>query len=347
MSKLASLLKTVRDLDPITSRKVSCMVGAAVGDACCVRLEWIYSQDMLNHIIGQEDPVFWKDSHSPYYILPNGKISGYGDQAVQTLHSMANNAGKFDEIKLLEHYCEYFGDPNSPYQVALEKRGNWKLSTRNLPVEGLWIQKAVMKMMENYKNGIYPPGAKDGYEHDGLVAFIPLIIQQSPDLDYEELKSAIRLSTQFTFSIGHHLVEAELLSEFIKGSKDDSIQTIRKIRRKFNDTVIAKEIETVERGLAEGIDSKVLVRKFGMACELPGSFMSSLVTIIRAKDYAEGIRETIRCAGALCARSNFIGACLGAKFGIQSIPVEWIEKVDGMEQIIENSLKCFAKKENN
>ena len=50
-------------------------------DACCVRLEWIYSQEMMARIIGKEDPVFWKDSHSPYYILENGKISGYGDQA--------------------------------------------------------------------------------------------------------------------------------------------------------------------------------------------------------------------------------------------------------------------------
>ena len=36
---------------------------------------------MMARIIGKEDPVFWKDSHSPYYILENGKISGYGDQA--------------------------------------------------------------------------------------------------------------------------------------------------------------------------------------------------------------------------------------------------------------------------
>ena len=72
-------------------------------------------------------------------------------------------------------------------------------------------------MMENHKKGIYPTGAKDAYEHDGLVAFIPLIIQQSPDLDYDKLQSAIKLSTQLPFSIGHHLVEAELLSEFIKG----------------------------------------------------------------------------------------------------------------------------------
>merc|ERR1719220_2809307 len=115
-----------------------------------------------------------------------------------------------------------------------------------------------MKMMENYKNGIYPPGAKDGYEHDGLVAFIPLIIQQSPDLDYEKLKSAIRLSTQFTFAIGHHLVEAELLSEFIKGSGDNSIEIVK---QKFLDTPVSREIEAVEKGLAEGTDPKRLVAK--------------------------------------------------------------------------------------
>jgi len=340
MSKLAFLVKKVAELDPITSRKVSCMVGAAVGDACCVRLEWIYSQEMMARIIGKEDPVFWKDSHSPYYILENGKISGYGDQAIQTLQSMADNDGKFDETKLLDHYCDYFGNPKGPYQIALEKRGDWKKSTAALPVEGLWLQKAVIKMMENHKKGIYPTGAKDAYEHDGLVAFIPLIIQQSPDLDYDKLQSAIKLSTQLPFSIGHHLVEAELLSEFIKGSGDSSIQIVKD---KFHESMVSKEITAVEMELKGGTDPKRLVAKCGMACELPGSFMGSLVSIITAESYAEGIRNTIRAAGALCARSNFVGACLGAKYGIQGIPIEWIERIEGMEQIIENSLKCFSK----
>ena len=49
---------------------------------------------------------------------------------------MADNDGIFDEKKLLDHYCNYFGDPKSSYQIALEKRGNWKLSTAALPVEG-------------------------------------------------------------------------------------------------------------------------------------------------------------------------------------------------------------------
>jgi len=332
-SKLANLVKKVADLDPLTSRKVSSIVGAAVGDACCVRLEWIYSQEMLAQIVKKEDPVFWKDSRGPYYIIPNGKISGYGDQSIQTLQCMADNDGKFDEIKLMEHYCNYFGDPQSEYQKALAKRAEG-----NFPVEGLWIQKAVIRMMDNYRNGIYPPGAKEAYEHDGIVAFLPLVAQQSPNLDFEKLKSAIKLSTQFPFSIGHHLVEAELLSKFIEGSKTP----IDDVKNRFYDTMLYQEIMAVEKGIADGIDSKKLVKKFGMACELPGSFMGSLVCIIRAQNYAEGIRETIHSSGALCARSNYVGACLGAKFGIQGIPMEWMERVEGVDKIIENSIKVFS-----
>ena len=56
---------------------------------------------------------------------------------------------------------------------------------------------------------------------------------------------------------------------------------------------------------------------------------SKILGVLR--NYPEGIWKTIQCAGALCARSNFIGACLGAMYGIENIPIEWIERVEGME----------------
>ncbi len=334
-SKLKALIEKVAELEPVVSRKVAAMVGASIADACSVRLEWIYSQQRMDKIIGDKDPTFWPDCHSPYYILDNGKISGYGDEAVQTLRAMAQNQGAFDAHKLLEHYCQYFGDPSSPYQVSLKIRGDWKKDTSALPVEGPWIQKAVIKMMENYRQGVWPTGTEDGYEHDGLVAFLPLIIQQSPKLNHEELKDAIKLCTKFPYAVGHHLVEAELLSKFIEGSE----HPVEDVRNIFSGT--KGEIDAVTKGLAEHIDHRYLVRKCGMACELPGSFMSSLVIILRANSYAEGVRENIRAAGALCARANLVGACLGAKFGIKAIPFEWLDRVECSEQIIEDSIKCF------
>ena len=127
-------------------------------------------------------------------------------------------------------------------------------------------------MMDNYRNGIYPPGAKDAYEHDGIVAFLPLVAQQSPNLDFEKLKSAIKLSTQFPFSIGHHLVEAELLSKFIEGSKTP----IDDVKNRFYDTMLYQEIMAVEKGIADGIDSKKLVKKLTI-CRMLSRSLSQVI----------------------------------------------------------------------
>jgi hypothetical protein len=36
-----------------------------------------------------------------------------------------------------------------------------------------------------------------------------------------------------------------------------------------------------------------------------------------------------------------IGACLGSKFGIQSMLEDWLKKVDGIKDIIEKSIVFF------
>ena len=32
--------------------------------------------------------------------------------------------------------------------------------------------------------------------------------------------------------------------------------------------------------------------------------------------------------GCNCSRVSLLGACLGAKFGLEAIPIEWLEKTD-------------------
>ena len=65
---------------------------------------------------------------------------------------------------------------------------------------------------------------------------------------------------------------------------------------------ILNEITAVENGLNEGKSAKELVKQFGMACPMPGSFQSSLVSIIGAKSYPDAIRETVLCGGDSCSR---------------------------------------------
>ena len=101
---------------------------------------------------------------------------------------MASNDCKFDERKVLgkdllkiplkwtdsetfipfsDHYIEYFGDPKSPYQIAVSKRDPRTIHT-GTPIEGPWIQGTLLKMLKRVENNIYPPGPMDTDEHDGL-----------------------------------------------------------------------------------------------------------------------------------------------------------------------------------
>ncbi len=63
-----------------------------------------------------------------------------------------------------------------------------------------------------------------------------------------------------------------------------------------------------------------------MACSYPGTFNSSIHSIINSKSYKDAILKTIKAGGCNCSRVNFIGAYFAALKGIKSVPKVWIKK---------------------
>ena len=47
MASLQSLIDTISTLPKDVSRKISAFIGAIVGDAACIHLEWIYDEVTL------------------------------------------------------------------------------------------------------------------------------------------------------------------------------------------------------------------------------------------------------------------------------------------------------------
>ena len=43
--------------------------------------------------------------------------------------------------------------------------------------------------------------------------------------------------------------------------------------------------------------------------------------------------------GSCCSRLIFVGACLGAKYGIDGIPREWIDKTTAAEEALSLALQ--------
>ena len=93
---------------------------------------------------------------------------------------------------------------------------------------------------------------------------LPYVIQQAPNLDFDELKKGILLTAWDPNCVNHHLAESYLISEFIKDVHDPVESTREKFHNnKLLDDVIYKELTVVQQGVASGKDPKELVRRLG------------------------------------------------------------------------------------
>uniref|UniRef100_A0A0B7AYG4 Uncharacterized protein n=1 Tax=Arion vulgaris TaxID=1028688 RepID=A0A0B7AYG4_9EUPU len=66
---------------------------------------------------------------------------------------------------------------------------------------------------------------------------------------------------------------------------------------------------------------------------------STLHGLLTAPGYVDGIRSTIRVGGCNASRSGFIGACMAAKEGFNTIPENWRNKTFRSEEVLDLALK--------
>jgi len=46
--------------------------------------------------VGEANPEFWAECKCPFFTLPTGRLSCYGDEVVTTLRSLADQDGQVD-----------------------------------------------------------------------------------------------------------------------------------------------------------------------------------------------------------------------------------------------------------
>ena len=96
--------------------------------------------------------------------------------------------------------------------------------------------------------------------------------------------------------------------------------------------VLLQDIKKVKR--LKSKPHSIVVKKLGMACSYPGTFNSSIHSIINSTNYKGAILRTIKAGGCNCSRVNFIGAYFAALKGVNSIPKSWIKKTDPAKKIL-------------
>ena len=296
-------------------------LGATVADAAARPLHWVYNQKkLLNYIKGKKDFSFLQKNKSPFYNIKTGKVSGYNDIGQVMLKTLIESHRSIEE-RFKKNIIKNFG-PGSVYWKNLKLRAKYrKVKDWRGIIKGPWIHQNIIESVQNIKTKKKLTGGKKVNESDGYCAALPYFLY---GYSFNDLKKIISIITISKISLKYALAKFHLIDLALKGCKNPIREFTLKYKRNSYFKSIVKDIEKVRK--LKKRSHPVIVKKLGMACSYPGTFNSSIHSIINSKSYKDAILKTIKAGGCNCSRVNFIGAYFAALKGIKSVPKVWIKK---------------------
>ena len=305
-------------------------LGATVADAAARPLHWVYNQKkLLSYIKGKKDFTFLKKNKSPFYNIKTGKVSGYnaiGQVMFETLLEDQRNIEK----RFKKNITKSFG-PGSIYWKNLSLRAKYKKvkDWRGI-IKGPWIHQNIIETVRNIRAKKELTGGVKVNESDGYCAALPYFLY---GYNLKNIKKIISIVTVSKISLKYALAKFYLLDLALKGSQDPINEFIKKFKKNSYFKNIVNDIQKVKR--LKSKPHSLLVKKLGMACSYPGTFNSSIHSIINSTNYKSAILRTIKAGGCNCSRVNFIGAYFAALKGVDTIPKSWIRKTVPAKKILD------------
>jgi len=304
-------------------------LGATVADAAARPLHWVYNQKkLLTYIKGKKDFTFLTKNKSPFYNIKTGKVSGYNEVGQVMFKTLVEGHENIEE-RFKKNITKNFG-PGSEYWKNLSLRAKYrKVKDWRGIIKGPWIHQNIIETVKNIKTKKRLTGGAKVNESDGYCAALPYFLY---GCDLNSLKKIISIVTVSKISLKYALAKFYLIDLALKGAKNPINEFLKKFKKNSYFKSVVDDIRRVKK-LKSKPHAK-MVKKLGMACSYPGTFNSSIHSIINSTNYKSAILRTIKAGGCNCSRVNFIGAYFAALKGVNSIPKSWIKKTDRAKKIL-------------
>jgi len=307
-------------------------LGSTVADAAARPLHWVYNQKkLLTYIRGKKDFTFLKRNKSPFYSIKTGKVSGYNDIGQVMFKTLIEGHSNIKK-RFKKNIIQNFG-PGSIYWKNYNLRAKYrKVKDWRGIIKGPWIHQNIIETIKNIRKGKKLTGGRKVNESDGFCAALPYFLYGH---SLKSLKEIISIVTVSEISLKYALAKFHLIDLALKGSKNPIKEFTLKYKNNSYFKIIVKNINKVKK--LKKKPHPLVVKKLGMACSYPGTFESSIHSILTSSNYKSAILKTIKAGGCNCSRVNFIGAYFAALKGMRSIPNSWIKKTNAANRILKQN----------
>jgi hypothetical protein len=297
------------------------LLGATVADAAARPLHWVYDQKkLISFIKKKKDFSFLKKNKSPFYEIKTGNVSAYNDVAL-VMHKSIIQDPKNIEKRFKKNLIKHFG-PGSLYWKNFKARSKYrKIKDWRGIIKGPWIHQNIIDTLRNIKNKKNPTGGNKVHESDGFCAALPYFLYSNK---IKTTKKIISIVCNSNISIKYGFAKLHIIDLALKGSRNPINEFLKMNKNNNYFKEVVKGIKMVKK--FNSLSHSKAVKKLGITCRYPGTFLSSIHAIIKYHNYKSAILGTIRAGGCNCSRSNFIGSYFSAKDGLSSIPQSWVSK---------------------
>ena len=307
------------------------LLGGIVADAASRTLHWIYSDKKLkSYIKGKKDIVFFKENKCPFYSVPLGRNSGYGDMAIvmfQTIITSKKKSEILDNFK--KNIVRFFG-PGSNYWKNLKERKKYKKIKWKRALKGEWLHQNTLETIQNIKAKKRVTGGTKVTETDGFAGGILYYFLVSKE--DKEIKKIIRTVANSHKNELYGLARLKIIDLASEGEKNPIQKFIQLNRKNKYFREVVKDIKKVLK--LKNQNHTYVTRMLGKACSDKGNFQSSIHCIITSSNYEPAIIKTIKAGGCNCSRALFVGSYFAAQKS-RNIPLEWIKKTIHAKKILE------------
>eukprot|EP00731_Ephydatia_muelleri_P017274 Em0010g372a len=332
--ELKDLLARAKALSKDKQRRVGAIIGAVIADAAAQPTHWVYDDNALKEALKDHaQPEFLPQSVNPFYRLETGNQSFYGEHLVLLLRSLVECKG-VDTTHLRDASYKALG-PGSSYDHPGQNK-------KAYPMQGKYLDGSMKAFIKLYSEGTK---CEDNTKADSytlcLVPPLAALYASHPDLlkHIETVTSLFQTNPMVSATV---LAEGRLIEQYIQGAEHPVENVLRELSSPTRQHPTPADQELAGH-IEASLQSKPLsiheaTQKFGKACYLPGPFQSALRALLDDQGYASAVREVLKAGGNNCIREVVVGACLGAKYGLDEIPLTWFEKTDAAKEALELSL---------
>ena len=282
------------------------IIGFVVGDALGVPVEF-YSRNEL-----EEEPVVDMREYGTYR-QPKGTWSDDSSMTLATMYSIVNKEG-IDYADIMDEFCRWaFEGEHTPHGERFD------------------IGNTTRRGLERYRNGAEPLKSGGTSTHDNgngsLMRVLPLAY--IPEIDYETIENISSL----THGHDRSKIACVLYVEIAKSMLNDDL-TI--------DEHINKACDKIKSHYADNEEleefNRIFNDDFSEGIRSGGYVIDTIETVIyclkNTDSYKDAVLKAVNLGIDTDTNAAICGGLAGIYYGFDAIPIDWIESIVRLDEIL-------------